>query len=47
MLAEIDAEPGGDQPQRLAIRHNIASTPSQLITRIDHILAWFAKYPSE
>jgi len=25
--------------------HNIASRPSQLITKIDHILAWFAKYP--
>ena len=27
--------------------HNIAGRPSQLITKIDHILAWFAKYPSE
>lgn len=27
--------------------HNIAGTPSQLITKIDHILAWFAEYPSE
>jgi len=27
--------------------HNIAGTPSQLITKIDHILAWFAKYPPE
>ena len=25
--------------------HNIARRPSQLITKIDHILAWFAKYP--
>ncbi|MCH7854330.1 MAG: S9 family peptidase, partial [Proteobacteria bacterium] len=25
--------------------HNISSRPSQLITKIDHILAWFAKYP--
>lgn len=25
--------------------HNIADRPSQLITKIDHILAWFAKYP--
>ena len=25
--------------------HNIAGRPSQLITKIDHILAWFAKYP--
>jgi dipeptidyl aminopeptidase/acylaminoacyl peptidase len=25
--------------------HNIASRPSQLITKIDHILAWFEKYP--
>ncbi len=24
--------------------HNIASRPSQLITKIDHILAWFARY---
>jgi dipeptidyl aminopeptidase/acylaminoacyl peptidase len=27
--------------------HNIAGVPSQLITKIDHILAWFAEYPSE
>jgi dipeptidyl aminopeptidase/acylaminoacyl peptidase len=27
--------------------HNISGTPSQLITKIDHILAWFAKYPPE
>lgn len=26
--------------------HNIAGRPSQLITKIDHILAWFAKYPA-
>lgn len=26
--------------------HNIAGRPSQLITKIDHILAWFAKYPT-
>jgi len=25
--------------------HNIAGRPSQLITKIDHFLAWFAKYP--
>jgi hypothetical protein len=25
--------------------HNIAGRPSQLITKIDHILAWFAKCP--
>jgi len=25
--------------------HNIAGRPSQLITKIDHILAWFARYP--
>lgn len=25
--------------------HNIAGRPSQLIAKIDHILAWFAKYP--
>jgi dipeptidyl aminopeptidase/acylaminoacyl peptidase len=25
--------------------HNIAGRPSQLITKIDHILAWFKKYP--
>jgi dipeptidyl aminopeptidase/acylaminoacyl peptidase len=24
--------------------HNIAGRPSQLITKIDHILAWFDKY---
>ena len=24
--------------------HNIAGTPSQLIAKIDHVLAWFAKY---
>jgi dipeptidyl aminopeptidase/acylaminoacyl peptidase len=24
--------------------HNIANRPSQLITKIDHILAWFDKY---
>ena len=27
--------------------HNIARRPSQLITKIDHILAWFAKYPQD
>jgi dipeptidyl aminopeptidase/acylaminoacyl peptidase len=27
--------------------HNIAGRPSQLITKIDHILAWFAKYPQD
>ena len=27
--------------------HNIAGRPSQLITKVDHILAWFAKFPSE
>ena len=27
--------------------HNIAARPSQLIAKIDHILAWFAKYPVE
>ena len=27
--------------------HFIANRPSQLITKIDHILAWFAKYPQE
>lgn len=27
--------------------HNIAGRPSQLIAKIDHILAWFAKYPPE
>lgn len=27
--------------------HNIASRPSQLITKIDHILAWLAKYSYE
>mgnify|MGYP001817481777 FL=1 len=27
--------------------HNIAGRPSQLITKIDHILAWFSEYPSE
>ncbi len=27
--------------------HNIAGRPSQLITKIDHILAWFDKYPPE
>jgi dipeptidyl aminopeptidase/acylaminoacyl peptidase len=25
--------------------HNIAGRPSQLITKVDHILAWFAMYP--
>lgn len=25
--------------------HNIAKRPSQLIGKVDHILAWFAKYP--
>jgi len=25
--------------------HHIAGRPSQLITKVDHILAWFAKYP--
>ena len=25
--------------------HNIAGKPSQLISKVDHILAWFAKYP--
>ena len=24
--------------------HNIAGRPSQLITKVDHILAWFGKY---
>jgi dipeptidyl aminopeptidase/acylaminoacyl peptidase len=24
--------------------HNIAGRPSQLITKIDHILAWFSTY---
>jgi len=27
--------------------HNISGRPSQLITKIDHILAWFAKYPAD
>jgi len=27
--------------------HFIANRPSQLITKIDHILAWFEKYPKE
>ncbi len=27
--------------------HFIADRPSQLITKVDHILAWFAKYPQE
>ncbi len=27
--------------------HNIAGRPSQLITKVDHILAWFAKYRDE
>lgn len=27
--------------------HNIAKKPSQLITKIDHILAWLAKYPPD
>jgi len=27
--------------------HNIAGRPSQLITKIDHILAWFTKYQSK
>ena len=27
--------------------HFISGRPSQLITKIDHILAWFAKFPSE
>ncbi|MEM1176425.1 MAG: S9 family peptidase, partial [Pseudomonadota bacterium] len=27
--------------------HNIAGRPSQLITKIDHVLAWFAKYPPD
>jgi dipeptidyl aminopeptidase/acylaminoacyl peptidase len=27
--------------------HFIADRPSQLITKIDHILAWFAKYPPD
>jgi dipeptidyl aminopeptidase/acylaminoacyl peptidase len=27
--------------------HNIAGRPSQLITKIDHILAWFAKYAAD
>ncbi len=27
--------------------HNIAGRPSQLITKIDHILAWFEKYSTE
>lgn len=25
--------------------HNISGRPSQLITKVDHVLAWFAKYP--
>lgn len=27
--------------------HNIAGRPSQLIAKVDHILAWFANYPPE
>jgi dipeptidyl aminopeptidase/acylaminoacyl peptidase len=27
--------------------HFIANRPSQLITKVDHILAWFAKYPKD
>lgn len=27
--------------------HNIAGRPSQLITKVDHILAWFARYAPE
>lgn len=27
--------------------HNIARRPSQLIAKVDHILAWFAKYPPD
>ncbi len=27
--------------------HNISGRPGQLITKIDHILAWFAKYPAD
>lgn len=27
--------------------HFISGRPSQLITKIDHILAWFAKFPPE
>lgn len=27
--------------------HSIAKRPSQLITKVDHILAWFAKFPAE
>lgn len=27
--------------------HNIAGRPSQLIAKIEHILAWFAKYPPD
>ena len=27
--------------------HNIAARPSQLIAKVDHILAWFAAYPPE
>lgn len=26
--------------------HNIAGRPSQLIAKIDHVLAWFARYPA-
>ncbi len=26
--------------------HNIAARPSQLITKVDHTLAWFADYDS-
>ena len=29
------------------VPHNISVRPSQLITKIDHILAWFAKYPAD
>ncbi len=27
--------------------HNIARRPSQLISKVDHVLAWFEKYPEE
>ncbi|MEM7249101.1 MAG: hypothetical protein AAF533_27520, partial [Acidobacteriota bacterium] len=27
--------------------HNIAGRPSQLISKVDHVLAWFEKYPEE
>jgi dipeptidyl aminopeptidase/acylaminoacyl peptidase len=27
--------------------HGIAARPSQLIAKVDNILAWFARYPAE